>query len=90
MGWAHLRRQIILSFLMIVIANGLTTVAEQTIPSGLTSLLISLVPLVVFLGSVLFKLQKPSLKGFAGVLIGFAGVAFIFRQGLGDILGSGL
>jgi drug/metabolite transporter (DMT)-like permease len=86
LGWEHLRRQIILSFLMIVISNGLTTVAEQSIPSGLTSLLISLVPLVVFLGSVLFKLQKPSLKGFAGVLLGFLGVAFIFRQGLGDLL----
>ncbi|MEJ5961057.1 DMT family transporter [Pedobacter immunditicola] len=86
LGWPHLRRQIILSFLMIVISNGLTTVAEQTIPSGLTSLLISLVPLVVFLGSVVFKLQKPSFKGFAGVLLGFLGVAFLFRQGLGDLL----
>ena len=86
LGWAHLRRQLILSLLMIVIANGLTTVAEQTIPSGLTSLLVSLVPLVVFLGSVIFKLQRPSLKGFIGVVLGFLGVAFIFRQGLGDLL----
>ena len=85
-GFARLKRQMILSFLMVVIANGLTTVAEQTIPSGLTALLLSLVPLVVFLGSVTFGLQRPSIKGFAGVLIGFLGVAFIFRDGLGDLL----
>ncbi|RZJ63553.1 MAG: permease, partial [Flavobacterium sp.] len=36
-GWPHLRRQILLSSLMIIIANGMTTVAEQSIPSGLTS-----------------------------------------------------
>lgn len=85
-GFERLKRQMLLSFLMVVIANGLTTVAEQTIPSGLTSLLLSLVPLVVFLGSVAFGLQKPSIKGFTGVLIGFLGVAFIFREGLGDLL----
>lgn len=85
-GWAHAKRQVILSSLMIVGANGLTTVAEQTVPSGLTSLLTSLSPLFVFIGSVLLGLQKPSLKGFAGVLIGFLGVAFIFREGISELL----
>jgi len=86
MGWPYLRRQMLVSILMIVVANGMTTVAEQTIPSGLTSLLNALSPLVVFLGSVVVRLQKPSLRGFLGVLIGFLGVAFIFRAGLGDLL----
>ncbi len=85
-GWGHAKRQVILSSLMIVGANGLTTVAEQTVPSGLTSLLTSLSPLFVFLGCVVIGLQKPSLKGFAGVLIGFLGVAFIFREGLSELL----
>ena len=85
-GWPSMRRQMLLSSLMIVIANGMTTVAEQTIPSGLTSLLNALSPIAVFLGSVAIGLQKPTLKGFVGVLIGFAGVAFIFRDGVGDLL----
>lgn len=85
-GWPSLGRQIIVSSLMVVIANGMTTVAEQSIPSGLTSLLNSLNPIVVFIGSVLIGLQKPSVKGFAGVLIGFLGVAFIFRDGFEDLL----
>ncbi len=85
-GWAALRRQILLSLLMVVIANGMTTIAEQSIPSGLTSLLNALNPIVVFIGSVLIGLQKPSFKGFLGVIIGFIGVAFIFRDGIEDLL----
>lgn len=85
-GWSLLGRQVLLSSLMVVIANGMTTVAEQSIPSGLTSLLNSLNPIVVFLGSVFIGIQKPTWKGFAGVLIGFLGVAFIFRDGLNDLM----
>ena len=85
-GWKNLRRQMLLSTLMIVIANGMTTVAEQSIPSGLTSLLNALNPIVVFLGSVAIGIQKPSIKGFIGVIVGFLGVAFIFREGLSDLL----
>lgn len=84
--WSYLRRQMLLSLLMIVVANGMTTVAEQTIPSGLTSLLNALNPLIVFLASVAIGLQKPSLKGFIGVAIGFLGVVFIFREGLSELL----
>lgn len=85
-GWKSLGRQILVASLMIIIANGMTTVAEESIPSGLTSLLTALSPIIVFLGSLVFGLQKPSLKGFIGVIIGFSGVAFIFRDGIGDIL----
>ncbi|MHA4896102.1 DMT family transporter [Pedobacter sp. PWIIR3] len=85
-GWAHLRRQIFVSVLMIVIANGMTTVAEQSIPSGLTSLLNALNPIIVFIVSVLIGLQRPSIKGFVGVILGFSGVAFIFKDGLADLM----
>lgn len=85
-GWQGLKRQILLSSLMIIIANGLTTVAEQSIPSGLTSLLNALNPIVVFIGCVLIGLQKLTLKGVVGVVVGFLGVAFIFRDGLSDLL----
>lgn len=85
-GWPSLRRQILLSSLMIIIANGMTTVAEQSIPSGLTSLLNALNPIVVFIGCVLIGLQKLTLKGVVGVVVGFLGVAFIFREGFGDLL----
>jgi drug/metabolite transporter (DMT)-like permease len=85
-GWENFKLQFIPAILMIVIANGFTTIAEKTVPSGLTSILSALSPLVVFLGSMIIGLQKPTFKGFIGVFIGFLGVVFIFRDGLGDIL----
>ncbi|MBC7642868.1 MAG: EamA family transporter [Flavobacterium sp.] len=85
-GWKNFRMQLIPSLLMLVIANGFTTIAEQTLPSGLTSIMSALSPVVIFLMSIIFGLQKPNLKGFIGVIIGFLGVLFIFKDGLGDIL----
>lgn len=85
-GWGNFKLQFIPSILMIVVANGFTTIAEKSVPSGLTSILSALSPVVIFIGSILFGLQKPSLKGFLGVIVGFLGVVFIFRDGLGAIL----
>ncbi len=85
-GWKNLGIQVVFSTLMLIVANGMTTVAEQSLPSGLTSLLSALTPIFVFLGSVLIGIQRASLKGFVGVVIGFSGVAFIFRGGLDDLL----
>lgn len=85
-NWQHARRQMFLSLVMIVIANGLTTVAEQNISSGLASLLNSLSPLLVFIGSVGIGIQKPSVKGITGVILGFMGIAFLFRDGLQELL----
>ena len=85
-GWNNLKFQLIPSLLMIVIANGFTTIAEQSLPSGLTSIMSALSPVIIFIGGILFGIEKPRLKGIIGVLVGFLGVVFIFRNGLEDIL----
>lgn len=85
-GWANFVLQMIPALMMIVIANGFTTIAEQTLPSGLTSILSALSPLVVYLSSSAIGIQKFTIKGLIGVLVGFIGVVFIFKDGLGDIL----
>jgi drug/metabolite transporter (DMT)-like permease len=85
-GWNNLKFQLIPSLLMIVIANGFTTIAEQTLPSGLTSIMSALSPVIIFIGGIFFGIEKPRLKGFIGVLLGFLGVVFIFRNGLDAIL----
>ena len=85
-GWKSLKQQLILSVLMLVFANGFTTVAEQTLPSGLTSIISAINPVIIFLLSIGFQLQQPSWKGILGVLLGFSGVVFIFKDGLDDIL----
>ena len=85
-GWENLKHQLVPSVLMIVIANGFTTIAEQTLPSGLASVISAMSPILIFIGSILFGLQKASLKGFVGVIIGFSGVIFIFKDGLSSFL----
>ena len=85
-GWKSFFQQAILATLMLVFSNGFTTIAEQTLPSGLTSIICAINPVMVFLLSIFFKFQKPTLQGFIGVIIGFCGILFIFKDGLGDIL----
>src|SRR6478736_4060238 len=85
-GWDNFKVQLVPALLMIVIANGFTTIAEKTLPSSLTAIMSSMSPMIIFVGSILMGLQRPSFKGFLGLIIGFLGVAFIFREGLGAIL----
>ena len=85
-GWKSFYQQAILAILMLVFSNGFTTIAEQSLPSGLTAIICAINPVIVFLFSILFKFQKPNFQGFAGVLTGFLGILFIFKDGLSDIL----
>ena len=59
-------------------ANGLLFIAERTVPTGLASLIIASVPLLV----VLMRLaggERPPRLAIVGVLVGFVGVAVLFR-----------
>ncbi|MBF8456920.1 EamA family transporter [Kaistella sp. G5-32] len=85
-GWKNFTNQIILASLMLVVANGMTTVAEKHLTSSLASLISSTSPLLVFLLSILFSMQKFSIRGLVGVLIGFSGILLIFKDGLEDLL----
>jgi drug/metabolite transporter (DMT)-like permease len=84
-GWKSLKFQIILSILMLVIANGMTTVAEESVSSSLASLINAASPILVFLGSVAIGLQKFSYRALTGVLLCFSGILFIFWDGLKDL-----
>lgn len=83
-GWKNLSYQLTFSSLMLIMANGLTTVAEESIPSSLTSLISSSSPMIVFLGSVFFGLEKFSFRNFFGVILCFCGIFFIFWHGFED------
>ena len=74
-AWAAL-----LGILLCFGGNGLVTVAEQEVPSGLAALLIGAVPLIV----VLFRLgerDRPPLATLAGVAVGFVGLAILVLPG---------
>ena len=85
-GWKNFRIQIILSILMLIIANGMTTVAEAHLSSSLASLISATSPLFIFIFSIFFNLEKFSFRGIIGVTLGFSGILLIFKDGLEDLL----
>lgn len=66
--------------LLLTIGNGGVSWAEQVIPSGVTALLVALVPLwMVLLDWLRPKGVRPRPLVVAGLVVGFAGVAFLSR-----------
>lgn len=84
-SWKTLKYQLIFSTLMLIIANGMTTVAEESVTSSLASLMSACSPIVVFLGSVAIGLQKFSFRALIGIILCFSGILFIFWDGLNDL-----
>jgi len=84
-GWKNLGYQLVFSSLMLIVANGLTTVAEETLTSSLTSLISATSPIIVFLGSVALGLQKFTFRALIGVSLCFGGITFIFWDGIHDL-----
>lgn len=70
----------LIGFLMITVGNGVVSWAETTVPSGVAALVCSAMPISVVLLS-LFSGTRDRIKPVTllGMLLGFAGVAVIFR-----------
>ncbi|MFC4892037.1 DMT family transporter [Pseudofrancisella aestuarii] len=66
----------------IVIPNTIMYFCAQHIPSGLLTVLINTVPIIIFPLSILFYLEKFDLKRFILVLIGFIGILFTILSNL--------
>lgn len=79
-------RAFILSILMIVLANGLTTYAEKYITSGLASLISTFTPFCVLILNLIFGYEKLSIKTVVGILLGMFGIFLIYQSSLTDLL----
>ncbi len=84
-GWKNARIQFVLSALMLIGANGLTTLAEEHLASNLTSLISALSPIAIFVGSVFVGFEKFTLKTILGFVLAFSGVIFIFWDGINEL-----
>jgi drug/metabolite transporter (DMT)-like permease len=74
----HLRSAFIIGALLLLGGNGGVVWAEQWVPSGITALLISTVPIwVAIISWIMPKGDTPSLKNVIGVILGFAGLFFL-------------
>ena len=73
----------IVAILLIGLGNGLITFGEQWIPSGLTALLITTMPmLIVFIETFVLKKVAINKTIILGALIGFSGILIIFGNNL--------
>lgn len=79
-------RAFVLSILMIVLANGLTTYAEKFITSGLASLISTLSPFCVLVLNLVLGYEKLSVKTVIGIVLGMFGIFLIYQSSLTDLL----
>ncbi|WP_298392842.1 EamA family transporter [Flavobacterium sp.] len=79
-------RVFILSIMMIVLANGLTTYSEKYITSGLASLISTLSPFFVLILNLILGNEKLSIKTSLGILLGMFGIFLIYKNSLADLL----
>lgn len=68
---------IFLGFFLLIMGNGVVTIAEKNVDSYIASLIISTVPLVAAVMNSVFYKTKLNFKQILGFFIGFAGVAFL-------------
>ena len=86
MSVTQLFRALVLSVMMIVLANGLTTFAEKFISSGLASLISTLSPLCVLVLNLSFGNEKLSIKTTIGIFLGLCGIFLIYQNSISDLL----
>jgi drug/metabolite transporter (DMT)-like permease len=87
--WKHWRGAAIAGSLMLGAGNGAVVIAEQWVPSGVTAVLVACVPLwMVVFDAAFFSKMRPSARALGGLLVGFAGVAFL--AGTPGVGGEGL
>lgn len=84
-GWENLKTQIVLSFFVLIMTNGFVTIAEETISSSLASLMFAFAPILVFIGSIILKMQQFSIRALIGVLLAFSGIVVVFKDNIADL-----
>jgi drug/metabolite transporter (DMT)-like permease len=75
--WRHWRAAAIVAALLMVGGNGGVALAERTVPSGFTALVAATVPLWMALFDRLWFGRALAAQAVAGLIIGFAAVAFL-------------
>ena len=82
--WRQWRDYSLIGALLLIGANGLVMWAEQSVPSGVTALIVATVPVwLTLLDGLRPGGQRWSVRGWLGTLIGLAGVALVVRPETG-------
>lgn len=71
------RRTLVIGVALLLVGNGGVAFAEQTVPSGLTALIVATVPLWMIAIDATFFRRPPSTGAIVGIVAGFAGIALL-------------
>jgi len=74
---AHWRSATLLGGLLLLGGNGLVSIAEQVVPSGITALIVAAVPFWMVLLSAVEQKSRPKLSVIAGLVLGIIGLAVL-------------
>lgn len=72
--------------LFLVAGNGLLFIGQQTVPSGVASILQALVPIATALWALLVLNERLSATGTAGVIVGFLGIGLVVQPDPSNLL----
>ncbi len=81
----NILHQAMVGFLLITMGNGFVSWGEKYIPSGVAALICSLMPLSSVLMNMAIAKEKINTPIFLGMITGFCGIAFIFKDNLADL-----
>ncbi len=84
----HWLASFIVGGLLLLGGNGAVVLAEQTFPSGLASLFIAIVPLLmVLIEWLMFQGERPSFNVFTGIAVGIFGVVLLIMPAFCHVAG---
>lgn len=85
-SWVEVRNAGLVGFLLLVLGNGILTLAEQQVPSAIASLMIATVPLWIAVINSILDRKLPGVGSVAGIVLGLIGVGILVLNpaGLSD------
>lgn len=70
-----------MAFMLLIMGNGLVTIAERKVDSYIAALVVACTPVLVVIFNFLWFKKKPTMLAVGGICIGIIGVAFILYNG---------
>lgn len=84
----NILHQAMIGFLLITMGNGFVSWGEMYIPSGVAALICSLMPLSSVIMNIAIAKEKVNTAIVAGMIVGFSGIALIFKDNIADLSNS--